>query len=253
MQETNVHEQDFIITSCFIDCKSQLSSQCMLLLMQEVALGHVDKHDIGWDYLRQFNQSWVLIRMHVKIIRMPQWKETITLKTWGKLSEGLTNFRDYEMIDKNGNVIVAATSTWVILDFTTGRPQKAQHLPTHLYINEYKNAIVENAPKIKHLSFPENEREYKPVLYSDIDVNQHVNNSKYLQFAIDALPFDYVQKHTLKEFYLNFTRQAKLSDAYSVQYEKIEEGNFIANIYLKEEGVELAKVQTVWTPFENEY
>ena len=250
MQETNVHEQDFMLTSCFIDCKSQLSPQHLLLLMQEVAWGHVEKHGIGWDYLCQFNQFWALTRLHVKIIRMPQWKETITLKTWGKLSEGLTHFRDHEMVDKDENVIVAATSTWVILDFTTGRPQKALHLPTHLYVNEHKNAIVENAPKIKSISFPEDKHEYKPVLHSDIDVNQHVNNSKYLQFAIDTLPFDYVRKHTLKEFYLNFTRQAKLGDAYSVQYEEVEKDNFITNIYLKAGNVELAKVQTVWESFE---
>ena len=246
MSEKNIHEQDFTLSSCFIDCKSKLSPQHLLLLMQEVAWGHVEKHRIGWSYLQQFNQFWALIRLHAKIVRMPDWKETVTLKTWGKLSEGLSHFRDHEMTDKDGNIIIAATSTWVILDFTTGRPQKVTHLPSYLYVNEHKNAIVENAPKIKNLSFPEDTREYKSVLYSDIDVNQHVNNSRYLQFAIDALPFDYVQKHTLKEFYLNFTRQAKIGDSYSVQYEEIEKDNFITNIYVKDKGAELAKVQTIW-------
>ena len=246
MQESNIYEQDFILFSCFIDCKSNLSPQHLLLLMQEVAWGHVDKHNIGWDYLTQFNRFWALTRVHVKIFRIPSWKETVTLRTWGKLSNGVSHFRDHEMLDKEGNVIVAATSTWVILDFTTGRPQKVTDLPTYLYVNEHKNAIVENAPKIKHISFPKEEREYKPVLYSDIDINQHVNNSKYLQFAIDTLPFDYVQKHTLREFYLNFTYQAKLGDAFAVQYEEIEKDNFIFNIYLKDGDVELAKVQTIW-------
>ena len=213
--------------------------------MQEVAWEHVEKHQVGWDYLNQQNQFWALIRLHVKIFRMPKWKETVKLRTWGKLSEGVSHFRDHEMLDKEGNIIIAATSTWVILDFTTGRPQKATNLPSHLYVNEYKNAIIENAPKIKNISFPKEKREYKPVLYSDIDINQHVNNSKYLQFVIDALPFDYVQKHTLKEFYLNFTRQAKPGEIYTVLYEEIEKNNFIFNIYLQNGG-ELAKVQTIW-------
>ena len=246
MNDKNIFEQDFSILSYFVDSKSQLASHQLLLMMQEVAWAHVDKHNIGWDYLCRFNQFWAITRLHVKIIRMPKWNETVRLKTWGKLSEGLSHFRDHEMVDQEGNVIVEATSTWVILDFTTGRPQKVENLPSYLYVNEHRNAIVENAPKIKQMAFSEEERIFKPVVFSDLDVNQHVNNSKYLQFAVDAFEIDYIRGHRLKEFFINYVWQAKAGDHYAVQYQEVTPDNFITGIYAREGNRELARIQTIW-------
>ena len=246
MDTNNIFEQEFHIQSYLIDNKSQLSAQDLLRLMQEVAWAHVDKHNIGWDYLYQFNQFWAIARMHVKIIRMPKWHEKVILRTWGKVSEHVTYYRDHEMIDENGNIIVATTSTWAILDYATGRPQKVENFPTHLFVNDQRHAIVENAPKVKAIPFPEEERMYQPVLFSNLDVNQHVNNSKYLQFAIDAFDIEYIQTHRLKEVFINFIRQAKQGDYYAVQYKEIEPNNFITGIYSKEGQCELARVQTIW-------
>ncbi|MDL2308666.1 hypothetical protein LJC53_03670 [Bacteroidales bacterium OttesenSCG-928-C03] len=246
MNDKNIYEQDFTIYSYLTDCNGYLAPKQLLSLMQEVAWAHVDKHNIGWDYLFQFNQFWALTRLHVKILRMPKWNEKIKIKTWGKLSEMLTHYRDHEVLDEDGNLIIAATSTWVILDFTTGRPQRVENLPTYLYVNEHRNAIVENAPKIKRVSFAENERVFQPVLFSDIDVNQHVNNSFYLQFAIDALDFDYVKNHRVSEIFLNFTWQAKAGDCYAVQSSEIAPDDIVSFIFSKEEGRELARVRTKW-------
>lgn len=244
--DQNVYEQEFIIRSYFTDCKSELAPQELLLLMQEVAWSHVEKHQVGWAYLQQFNFFWAITRIHARIIRMPKWNEKVVLKTWGKLSDRIAHFRDHEMLDADGKVIMESTSTWVILDTATGRPQKVENLPTHLYVNEHKNAIVENAPKIKAIPSGDKVPCYKPVLYSDIDVNQHVNNSKYLQFALDDLDINFIEKHRLTEFMINFLWQAKKGDYYTIQKEEIEKNNFISAIFSKEEKRELARVQTLW-------
>ncbi|MDR2979274.1 MAG: hypothetical protein LBV02_02365 [Bacteroidales bacterium] len=246
MDNKNIYEQSFKIYSYLTDCKGYLAPRQLLLLMQEVAWAHVDKHNIGWDYLYQHNQFWALTRLHVKIVRMPKWHETIKIRTWGKLSEMITHYRDHEVMDEAGNVIISATSTWVILDFATGRPQRVENLPTHLYVNEHRNAIVTSAPKIKAIPFPEESRKYRPVVFSDLDVNQHVNNSMYLQMAIDSFPINYVETHQLSECYLNFIWQAKKGDYYAVQSADIAPDDIITSIFSKEGGRELARVETIW-------
>ncbi len=245
MDNDNIFEQDYQILSYYIDTQSELTAHQLLLMMQEIAWAHVEFHKIGWDYLYQFNQFWALTRMHVKIYRMPKWNEKVKLRTWGKVSDHILHFRDHEMVDESGNIIMGATSTWVILDFTTGRPQKVENLPSYLYINEHKNAIVENAPKIKTVAFT-GDRTFKPVVFSDLDVNRHVNNSKYLQFAIDAFDIDYVETNRLKEFLVNYTGQAKKGDSYAVQFSEIEPDNFITGIFAEEKNRELARIQTIW-------
>lgn len=245
MNDENIFEQKFTVFSYLTDRKSQLSPKDLLILMQEVAWAHVDSHDIGWSYLKQRGQFWALIRLYIKIDRFPKWNEQITIRTWGKPSDMLMHYRDHEILDEEGNVIIRSTSAWVILDFATAKPQKVDALPTHLYINTIKNAIKELPPKIQKVTFPE-ERAYKPVAYSDIDVNQHVNNSKYLQFAIDELDIEYVTGHDLKEIKINYIHQAKAGDYYAVQHVEVEPGNFITGIFSKEDARELCRLQTAW-------
>lgn len=246
MNNRNIFEEEYTIRSYFIDSKSELAPQELLMMMQEVAWSHVEKHNVGWDYFKQFNFFWAITRIHVRMIRMPKWNERVKLRTWGKASGRITHYRDHEMLDAEGNVIIEATSTWVILDAESGSPQQVDDLPRHLYVNEDKNAIIENAPKIKAISFPEEERIFIPVVYSDLDVNQHVNNSKYLQFALDSFDIDYIERHRLKEFFINFIWQAKKGDFYAVQSREIAQGNFITSIFAKDKNRELARIETIW-------
>ncbi|MDR1758099.1 MAG: hypothetical protein LBR51_03965 [Bacteroidales bacterium] len=247
MDNHNIFEQEFPVFSYYVDYNRKLAPHYLLLMMQEVAWAHVEYHHIGWEFLAKANRFWALIRLHVQIDRMPRWNEVVRLRTWGKPADLLLHYRDHEMVDEQGNVIIRSTSAWVILDFKTGRPQKAEDLPTHLYVNNTRHAIEKRAPKIKTITLSETNPEYKPVLFSDLDVNQHVNNSKYLQFAIDAFDMNFLKTHELKDFNINFTRQAKAGDMYAVQFQEESPFSFISSIYAKEGG-ELARVQTSWKP-----
>ena len=46
------------------------------------------------------------------------------------------------------------------------------------------------------------------VVVSDIDMNQHVNSMKYLQWAIDTLSLDEVMNTTIKRIDINYLREA---------------------------------------------
>ena len=37
---------------------------------------------ISFTDMQTFNQAWVLSRMRVEIIALPQWRDTVTVKTW---------------------------------------------------------------------------------------------------------------------------------------------------------------------------
>jgi acyl-ACP thioesterase len=241
----NLFELELTVPSYLTDNSSHLAPHSLLLLMQEVAWAHVEYHNIGWNYMMRFNLVWALTRLHLKIFRMPEWNEKIKICTWGKLSDQIVHFRDHEITDIHDNLLIAATSTWAILDFTTGRPQKFEQLPRYLYVNEKRHAIAENAPKIQPVDFSQKEKTFKAVLFSDLDMNQHVNNSKYLQFTIDSMNPDYVMNHRLKEIFVNYMRQAKIGDSYCVLSQEIAENNFIHDI-LNIHQKELARIETKW-------
>lgn len=242
MNSSKCFEQDYQILSYFLDRKGQLSPYHLLKLMQETAWGHVDANNVGWNYLKQFNQFWALIRVHVIVDRFPKWNEEVVLRTWGKPSDALLHYRDHEMVDREGNVIIRSTSSWVILDFDSGKPQKVS-IPSHLYTNGELNAIAEKPPKIKMFDYG-TEHSFQPVLYSDIDVNQHVNNSNYLQFVINHFDPQYIASHRLKEFYVNYISQLKLGDSYAVKHIETEPNHFISSV-IHPQG-EACRIETIW-------
>jgi acyl-ACP thioesterase len=110
----------------------------------------------------------------------------------------------------------------VLLDIKTRRPQLVEkYLNPKKYLNE-KSADVEIPQKI---IFPEglltvNKRK---VVYSDIDLNGHVSNIKYLEWFLDIYDYDFLHKNTLAEFELNFLNECRFGQILSIS--KIEKSN----------------------------
>ena len=47
----------------------------------------------------------------------------------------------------------------------------------------------------------------RTVLYSDIDINQHFNNSRYIEWVFDAMPIDFFKNHYFKEMSVIFKKE----------------------------------------------
>ena len=56
--------------------------------------------------------------------RMPRWGERINIETWGKRKVKLYALRDFRVVLDTGEKLVSATSSWMVLNKTTGRPQR---------------------------------------------------------------------------------------------------------------------------------
>ncbi len=60
-----------------------------------------------------------------------------------------------------------------------------------------------------------------PVRNSDLDINQHVNNTKYAQWILDAIPYDYHRSLRLKTYSVNFLSETHLQDEVRVDREQL--------------------------------
>lgn len=52
------------------------------------------------------------------------------------------------------------------------------------------------------------ELDQRPIRYSDIDANGHMNNSRYGAFAVDCLPESY-QDRDFTDFRMNYSKEAR--------------------------------------------
>ncbi len=245
MDYPEILEHNLKIYSYLVDDEMNLSMPALFGLIQEISSEHVNKCNIGWQNLRKSNLFWVLSKIHIKIARLPKWSEEIIIRTWGKCHDLLVNPRDYEMEDNEGNLMMKATSSWVILDAENGKIKKLDEFDDRLvYPKEKEDAITTRAPKVPKIDIQE-ECNFNIVLNSDIDMNKHVNNAHYVQWALDSVNQIFRQTHRLVEVVINYLSQAKLGDYYGIISKHVAENEYITSIFSKEGNMEFCRIQSI--------
>lgn len=179
---------------------------------QEMANVHAQSLGFGYDNLISSGVVWVLSRIHVKFNRLPLWKEELSMETWHKGNDRLFGFRDYSVTDSKGIEIISATSSWLIIDYNT---RKLQRIET-LIGNEFKGALNKHAiekPADK-IARPSQTQlcHNRVVSISDIDINQHTNNARYLEWAMDSIDPKISRKAKINELWMNFNNESLLGD-----------------------------------------
>lgn len=131
----------------------------------------------------------MLLYWKIKTVKRPHWNEELTVKTWARKFEKVSSWRDFEVYDENGELIVIGTTEWVLIDAKKQRIAKI----TEDMVNEYGGMVSKSVfkedidGKLKPEEGIEKVYEYTAGR-RDIDVNHHVNNVNYLEFAYDAFP-----------------------------------------------------------------
>ena len=176
----NLHIDYYDISSYHADFMQQLSPVSLFCFLQESAWHHASSRDFGYEHLAERNEFWILSKVHVLIHRMPNWAEKIRLETWGKEPDILTAYRDFEFFDSSNQSIIYTTSSWHILNMQTHRPVKLSQFADRFPVVN-RHAIMEKPQKIQSPVSIGTKSNVFAILPSDIDLNLHVNNTKYVQ------------------------------------------------------------------------
>ncbi len=215
----NYLEYSFIVGSCDMDLWGNLKPTVILNICQEVAYMHSTRSGFGFEKLMELGTAWVLSRAAIEIDRLPKWGEQITVRTWHKGQSGLFSLRDYIFFDAQGEEIIRATTSWLIINIMTRRITRVDRLFSDdqaLRLIEYPNHAIEQeaarvvAP-VECCTLSEH-----AVTYSDLDVNHHVNNARYLEWICDNSPQQMEQERHLSHIVLNFNHEAKHNECVSI-------------------------------------
>lgn len=205
------YTKDIEIPCYLTDCRKLLRPVAFMDLAQDMAVTGARELGFGDDKLDQLSIVWVLARMTVRYEKPVRDADKVTIATWHRGLDGLFFIRDYQLINDKGEVLVNATSSWILMDINTRRALRSDHA-TALVPAEGQSqdaAIAEQSPKIP---LPKDEDLHLAashyVSYNDVDRNGHANNAKYTAWAMDALPEDIVYHKYLKEESINFNQEA---------------------------------------------
>lgn len=207
--------QEISIPCYNTDAGARLKPAAFMDYAQDIAYWAASELGFGYENLHVHHTAWVLARMHVHFEEPLRWKDNVTLFTWHKGANGLFYLRDFDLKDTEGSSRITATSSWVVIDERTRRMVRPEDLKDLLDPDlNVDNAIEEPAPKLFAPKAIEPAMQHT-VSYSDLDINGHTNNARYVVWAMDCLPPEVTQK-PLKDLYINFIKETISGDAVSL-------------------------------------
>lgn len=179
-------------------------------ILQLTAAAHSAIGGISFTDMQEYNQAWVLSRMRVEITKLPKWGDTVTVKTWIISLEKSRSVRALEMYI-NGEKNVGSETFWAVFNTKKRRPE-ALALPfEHFELYPEKRATLEGTSKI-NLNNDKKIIIEKNVFLSDLDIVNHVNNVKYLEWCLDLVDEQLILAQQVDSFEMNFLKELSLKD-----------------------------------------
>lgn len=185
----------------------------LLNLIQDTAWIHATHLGHGYEEMLKGETFWVLTRQRLTMKKWPLWGEEISLRTWVRPVISMVAIRDFEILRK-GEVIGECTTQWLILDQKTRKPSEKKLTMSHDEVFKCDRPFSD-AAKIP-LKKEVRELARFEVRNSDLDLNGHVNNTRYAQWILDAIPGDKHQQYTLEEYEVNFLAETHAGDVISI-------------------------------------
>lgn len=142
---------------------------------------------LGVEYLEEKKRAWLLSSWRIVIDRYPVLGERIKIGTWATSSKGIYGYRDFVIMDQDGNYLVRAESIWFFCDTEKMVPVRVMPEDVAAYGNE-EALDLGKAPR--KILIPEKYEEGIPVTIAThhLDTNHHVNNAQYVDIAREAVP-----------------------------------------------------------------
>jgi len=238
---TSVLSKDWEInfTQCTPNGYLKYTDLCNLL--QLTAAAHSEVGGISFTDMQEFNQAWVLSRMRVEISDLPKWRDVVTVKTWINSLENSRSVRALEMY-VNGKKIVGSETFWAVFNTKIRRPEPLALPYQHFELYPEDKATELGFSKI-NLTHEKEIVFERTVFLSDLDIVNHANNVKYLEWCLDLVDEKKVLNQQIKSFEMNFLKELSLKDSVLI-HECINETNSVFSI-TKEEKTSFA-LQLNW-------
>lgn len=204
MQKT--YSETFLIRTSHCDMDGLWKPSSILTAMQELAGAHSHLLGCGRDVLLQQNTVWVLSRTELVMDRYPAVGETIRMETFPMANKRWFFPRYFHIYDGAGALIGKAGTLWLLMDFQARKMAPPESVLPFMPDNTDLVAPLGMPGNIAPLAEEALETLRMPA-YTDIDVNRHVNNTRYADWLCDALGLALMARREIAHLLIHYTHE----------------------------------------------
>lgn len=246
--EISQYTHHFSVRGSESDIHNSASLYSMSNYLQEAARVHAEKLKLGMDLLREKQRFWVLTSMIINVDYYPMQGTKIEVRTWPKGMDKIFALRDFE-IWQGDHKIGRATSSWVLLDLKTRRPAPVNDLGEFMFERANMHAIEHRAKKLASPDQPEYRTKHR-VTYSELDLNGHVNNTRYVAWMMDTFPTAYHRALCASHVQTNYLAEVFPDQEIDILRKEIQPHHYLFEVQ-NQQGKALFRAQLFFKPIKS--
>jgi len=204
-------EHQYPVGHLEIDLHSRCRPSSIMMFMQHAATIHSQIQQISRDQLVESRGCfWVLSRAKFELYEPLVLDDKLELRTWCREAKGVTWNREFEFV-KDGKIVGGASTLWVIAEMESKKLVRVTSFPN---LDELTHPEKPSLVEIARLK-PEADLGtlgIRRVVYSDCDINQHLNNTRYADILCDMLDLHLETERYVSSLQINFVDEAMPGD-----------------------------------------
>lgn len=210
-------ERNYFIHYYDTDLNKKLSISSLMKFFEDIALLQSENVGLGLNYYEKNNVAWLLFKWDIRIKNMPAYKDTVKVITEPIGFRKYYAYRKFEVLSESGEILVEADSIWLLVNTKIRRPIQIIEDMYKGYNLTPQDDYVPEIDKVEEVNKIDFEMEFT-VSQNDIDTNNHVNNVRYIEWAMETLPMEQFRNRCLsrlKVFYKKETVYGKTIKSYA--------------------------------------
>ena len=205
------------------DAERKVRPTQLLIYMQETSNRHIANAGTTLEELRDRDGlAFILSKIKLAIHKPLYAYEDIEVDTWTSEGRGFSSLRFFR-IRREGEVIAEAETVWALVGLNDGKLHRFDEIKWNWENDEPFDVGLPSRFRVPKTEELEVLGERK-IVYSDLDYNMHMNNTRYADMLCDFLPIDEV--HSIKGMSLSYLHEAHFGDTVTV-YGRREEGSYL--------------------------
>lgn len=191
----NRFEKTYEVTYRDTDARGECFFTSYMNFMADCGLSHEESLGFSLPKMVENNHTWMLFDYDVNVHDNAKYKEKIRVVTYAKSLNKFYALREFKMYNEQEVLICEGSTLAILIDINKRRPCRIHDEYYIAYGVEKIN--LENSKR--ELSFNKLERlDYEKnveVRYTDIDMNWHVGNVKYVKWVLETIPLDIIKNY----------------------------------------------------------
>ena len=233
-----VVKHEYFVGYQYVDTDFKIKNSALLSMFEDLACIH---GACAGEDIRSAPTVWLLTAYKVKVLKRPEYAERVTASTWSRGMRGVFAFREFEIRNSSGELLVCALSEWAHVFKADGKPARVTPELEEMYESEpeHSNFGGERIKICRSAEIGEHTFSFS-ALHNLMDVNRHMNNVHYIEQAELALPEELLPKLSEFGFEIYYRKEIKYGDRINCFY-AADEGSH--NVFIRSENGETLHAQ----------